>query len=190
MIVHLATSRQNLRANFKNLKAIVGVIHQTGNILARDWIDPQYHAADSPQQQDLSAETIYELTIEAIERADVVIVEGSERSFGSGFQLATALNRKKPVLLLLRQDGVGAESLLSKGLREPLLTRAVYGSQSDLEAAVLSFIGANTVKTKDLRFNFVIDRRIYNHLRFKSFQTGKTKAEIVRDLLLKDLSDK
>ena len=34
-----------------------------------------------------------------------------------------------------------------------------------------------------MRFNFFIDRKIYNYLRWASFKTGKTKAEILRDLV-------
>jgi len=45
------------------------------------------------------------------------------------------------------------------------------------------FMVDNDIQSKDMRFNFFIDRKIYNYLRWAAFKTGKTKAEILRDLV-------
>jgi predicted DNA-binding protein len=52
---------------------------------------------------------------------------------------------------------------------------------------VSQFLEQNHIENKDLRFNFFIDRQIYNYLRWASFKTGKTKAEILRELVLHDI---
>ena len=187
MIIHLTASRSNVRKDFETLKKIIFIIHQSGAVLARDWIEPQYHIEVTKKAKELDPRDIFKFNLEAIERADVVIVEASERSFGNGFQIAAALNRKKPTLILINESAVSTESSMSRGVEDPLLSRAVYRDHIELDKAVAKFIDENTVTNKDLRFNFVIDRQIYNHLRLKSFKTKKTKAEIVRELLQKDL---
>lgn len=187
MVIHLTASRSNVKKDFETLKKIVGVIHKAGAVLARDWIEPQYHIEVTKKVKELNPRDIFKFNIESIDRADIVIVEASERSFGNGFQVAAALSKKKPTLILVRKDCEEIESSMSKGLEDALLRRIVYGSFEKLEKEILKFIEENTITNKDLRFNFVIDRQIYNHIRQKSYKTNKTKAEVVRELLNRDI---
>lgn len=187
MVIHFTSSRKNVVEDLDTLRAVIRVIHQTGNVLARDWMEPQYHIEVTKSAKELDARVVYELNIDAIERADMVIIEGSFKSFGSGFQTATALYKKKPTLLLVHQNYISNEGRISQGINDPLLTRVVYSSKKELEHVVEQFIEENCIKTKDLRFNFVLDPQLYNHIRWKSFKTKKTKAEIVRELLLEDM---
>ena len=52
---------------------------------------------------------------------------------------------------------------------------------------VEKFLNENDIQSKDMRFNFFIDRKIYNYLRWAAFKTGKTKAEILRDLVQNEI---
>jgi hypothetical protein len=184
MVIHFAASRKSALANFEVLRTIITVIHESGHVLARDWVEP-FRAISKNRAQDLTSEDLYKLSIDAIARAELVIVEASEASFGSGFQVATALARKKPVLILI-DDSVERQPALMEGISDSFLVRKTY-TQTTLPRIVKDFIQENTFSTKDLRFNFVIDRQIYNYLRWKSFKLNKTKGEIVRELLLKDI---
>jgi len=49
------------------------------------------------------------------------------------------------------------------------------------------FLKENDVSTKDLRFNFFIDRKIHNYLRWVSYKTGKPRSEIIRELLNREI---
>lgn len=189
MLIHFTSSRTSVINDFETLRKIITAIYKTGNVLARDWMEPQYHVEVTKTVKELDPKVIYDLNMDAIERADVVIIEGSEKSFGSGFQAATALNKKKPTLLLIHAEKVAQESKIAQGIHDPLLSHKVYVTESDLERIVTTFIEENTFKTKDLRFNFVLDPQLYNHIRWKSFRTKKTKAEIVRELLMKDMGE-
>lgn len=185
MVVHFTTSRESVVQDIVIMRKIIALIYESGSVLARDWIEPFYILAKKkPKNQD--REDAFKLNVEAIERADLVIVEGSRSSFGSGFQLAQALQKKKPVLLLVKKTSVASESSVSRSIEDSCLRREEYDLEN-LEEIVRNFISENTVSTKDLRFNFVIDRQIYSHLRVRSYELGKTKAEIVRDLLLEDI---
>jgi predicted DNA-binding protein len=55
---------------------------------------------------------------------------------------------------------------------------------------ILPFLEDNNISTKDMRFNFFIDRPIYNYLRWAALRTGKTKAEILRELVQREIKNK
>jgi hypothetical protein len=187
MIIHFTSSRSNESEGFETLKRVIDVIHKTGNLLARDWVGSQFHTEITKPVRELEPGLIYDLSMDAIERSDMVIIESSLKSFGSGFQAAIALQKKKPTLLLIKHSQSDNESLIEKGINDPLFVRKKYVSDDELERIVVGFIEENTYKTKDLRFNFVLDPQLYNHIRWKSFKTKKTKAEIVRELLIRDM---
>ncbi len=184
MIIHFTAARESVVDNIDTMRKIISIIHETGHVLSRDWLEPFYILAQK-QVGGLSPKQIYKLNIDAINRADVLVVEGSKHSFSSGFQIALALHKKKPVLLLINKTH-NDEGYMSKGINDVFLKRVEY-SDGDLEKNIKRFIVDNAVSTKDLRFNFVIDRKIYHHLNKRSYSLGKTKAEIVRDLLVDDM---
>jgi hypothetical protein len=187
MIVHFSLSQLSANRDFKVVSDVVGVIHKTGNALARDWAVSQYQV-DTKIAKELEPKVVYDLNMDAIERADVVIVESSVKSFGAGFQVAVALQKKKPTLLLIAHESLAEESRIAQGIYDPLFVRGVYSNEFELQTIVTNFIQENTYKTKDLRFNFVLDPQLYNHIRWKSFKSKKTKAEIVRELLVRDMN--
>lgn len=125
--------------------------------------------------------------VDAVLRSDVVIVEASSYRLSQGYQLATALQMKRPTLVLSRNP-IADHSLAS--LKNRLLTMAEYQSNSDLETIVTQFIRDNTISTKDLRFNMFIDRPIYNYLRSVSYESGKNKSEIIRELINREIKKK
>lgn len=186
MIIHLAASKISVVKDIETLRQIVAIIHRQGHVVASDWIEPQYHVSISKNPQETPPEHVYKQSMDAIDRADLLIVEGSEKSFSCGMQISSALHRKKPTLLLVEQTREKNMSAMAKGIKDPLFERKSYTSAS-LNQIVTEFIKENTISTKELRFNFVIDRQLYNHIRWKSFRARKTKAEIVRELLLRDM---
>ena len=122
--------------------------------------------------------------MDALTRADVVIVDASVKSFSVGFQAAVALQQKKPILMLARNKIGGG--FFASGIDETLVTYKEFDSAT-LDKIVSEFLEENKIDVKDMRFNFFIDRQIYNYLRWASHKTGKTKAEILRDLVAKEI---
>lgn len=181
MNVHFSASSSNLRDNIVAYKKILRSIRAAGHTVGDDWVedallhDPKDH--DSARRVRAAAA--------AIQDSEVIIAEVSESSFGVGYEIAVALHQKKPLLLLYKEQ-LEEPGLYALGLENELITYQSY-SEDNLAEHVAEFLRENDVKTKDLRFNFVIDRKIYNHLRLKSFRTGKTKAEVLRDLLIADI---
>lgn len=184
MIIHLTGSSWKLTDDLKYLRKLVHVIEENGGILARDWIEPTYARNKSAKHDAIDWQKVMQGTLDAISRADIIIVEATSYRFSQGYQVAIALQQKKPVLVVSRTD---LDELSISGITNKLLTLAVYKNEAELETAVSKFIKQNTINTKDLRFNFFIDRQIYNYLRSVSYETGKNKSEVIRDLINREI---
>jgi hypothetical protein len=177
MIIHLCQTETTQHVSV--LGRVVSAIHDLGYDAGGVWAsgELQYSQYDRVQA-----------AAKSIEQSDMLIAEVSGSStFSTGYEVAYALQSKKPILLLVHEGS--KVSSYATGIKNEFVTVHTY-TDFTVEKIVKDFIKDNDSKTKDMRFNFVIDRKIYNHLRLKSFRSGKTKAEIVRDLLLKDLEEK
>lgn len=188
MIVHLITSKKNLDQTIPYLRRIVNAIHEKESILARDWIEPAYirysKESQGAKRPPVDWKSVQKDNLEAIAKADVIITEATETGFGIGYQVAYALQLKKPVLIL-RNANANLDSFAS-GLDNVNVTYREY-DENTLEKYVEAFLSENDISTKDMRFNFFIDRPIYNYLRWASLKTGKTKAEVLRALVQKEI---
>lgn len=184
MIIHLTGSSWQRTEDLEYLRKIISTIEENGGVLARDWVEPTFARNRAKTVEQINWEKVMRGNVDAISRADIVIVEATSYRFSQGYQVAVALQQKKPVLVLSRQP---LDELSISGITNKLLTLAEYHNQDELQKAVAGFIKQNTVTTKDLRFNFFIDRQIYNYLRSVSFETGKNKSEVIRDLINREI---
>lgn len=192
MIIYFSASTRYIKKDIDIYRKILHYVRLLGHVISRDWVETSYvrevqHDEEQSKLKDLDW-VIVEEAERAIEGAELVIAEATDSStFGVGYEVAYALQRRKPTLLLVKKEK--AATSYASGLRGDFVTFKKY-DDANLQKIIEDFIKENTIKTKDLRFNFVIDRQIYNHLRLRSYESGKTKAEIVRDLLLEDIDSK
>jgi hypothetical protein len=190
MIVQIIGSAKNLEGDLPFLHSVIEVIHDNGAVIARDWVGAASNRIAKNIIRDdtkVNWDDVHNENTEAISRSDVVIIEATNYGFQEGFYTSQALQAKKPVLLLTREN---IRSRLLHGLNHKLLTIQGYQDQEQLKKIVGKFVKANTISTKDLRFNFFIDRPIYNFLREMSYETGKNKSEIIRELLEQEIRRK
>ncbi len=186
MKVHFIGSMTDLENNIGAFRAIVDTIKKSGAKLTREWVEGAYSTSQINDEDDIETvwPKIYRENKEAVSRADVIIAEISNRSFLVGFQVAYALQMKKPVLLLSNHNRTRGAIGLSEN--EEIIKFSRYDS-TNLEAIIVNFINENSSANKDLRFNFFIDRKILNYLNWASFQTGDTKSEIIRNILKNEI---
>lgn len=184
MKVHLIASRSNVSENFDSLKRISEIIAEEKHQIARDWVGSAHSRLNKTETSQADWSKIYQLNLETIAQADIVIAETTHNSFGVGYQIAVAVQQKKPTLLLRRDDA--DTDVFATGIVDPWVKSVLY-KEGDLDAIVRSFLEENDIGTKDMRFNFFIDRKIYNYLRWSSFKTGKTKAEVLRELVEREI---
>lgn len=187
MKVHLITSRGTLESYEGCLRSVIATIHKEGHVLTSNWID---EALDWMHKDDYSAadwKSIYKSNLENVAETDVVIAEASYENFGVGYQVAAAVQQKKPILLLRHVDA--DENAFATGVEDGWVRHEVYDDRS-LDRIIGRFLEENDISTKDMRFNFFIDRPIYNYLRWAALRTGKTKAEILRELVQNEIDKK
>jgi hypothetical protein len=188
MLVHLVGSRYEIAKNIDPLSQLVDIITDEGHSLVHDWVKPEYISQHKERKdfKDTDWSLLYRESVEAINRADVIIAETSTASFSVGYQVALAVSMKKPTLVLNR-EGV-EKSFFASGIE----TGIEYNkyTQDTVKDILVKFLKENDIATKDMRFNFFIDRPIYNYLRWSALKTGKTKAEILRELVQREIENK
>ncbi len=183
MIIHLTGSAHNIEKDMPFYRRMIQVIHESDGILARDWLETAFHSR-SKKGSASDEEAVSDADLAAISRSDIVIIDITHHAFSQGFQSAIAINQKKPLLLVSRTP---IKKHAISGYKSKLLTTAEYKTEEDLDKIVKDFIVANTIATKDLRFNMFIDRPIYNYLRSVSYESGKNKSEIIRELIEREI---
>lgn len=183
--VHLIAAKRNVLNDVETLRRISEIIRSKGHIVMDDWVEIAHERVNKKGAVEIADWTsIYELNLENIAKADVVIAETSCDTFGVGYQIAIAVQQKKPILLLRREDA-DIDSFAT-GIVDSWVRRESY-TKDNLESILFKFLDDNDITVKDMRFNFFIDRQIYNFLRWSSLKSGKTKAEILRDLVTREI---
>jgi len=186
MIVHLTGSIRSMDEDIMYLRRIIKTIYENDGVLARDWVETAYHRGKvgKIKDEDVDWQEVFDGNMDAISRADMVIVEDTSHSFSKGYQTAISLQQKRPTLILSRKSLKGR---FISGCKNKLLTLKEYKTEAELDRVVARFIKDNAIRSKDLRFNFFIDRPIYNYLRSVSYETGKNKSEVIRELIEREI---
>jgi hypothetical protein len=163
---------------------MVSIIEKQGHTLALDWIEKAYKRTVDQSQVGADWSQIYKENLETLTKADVIIAETSFENIGVGYQVANAVLLKKPILLLRHQTA--DKNAFAAGVEDSWVLQEQY-TEDNLGPIINKFLDDNDIQTKDMRFNFFIDRPIYNYLRWSAHKTGKTKAEILRELVLREI---
>lgn len=185
MIVHFIASKGEILKRYDDYERIRSTVLALGHTIAYDWIDQEREFWESGKKHTSDEwEEIVRKNMAALARAEVVVAEVSAMTFSTGYLVAHAINMKKPVLVLARDNQL--EGTFGSGIVSDFV-RLVNYSESDVRDFITEFISDNNIDNKDLRFNFFIDRQIYNYLRWASYKTGKNKSEILRELVTREI---
>lgn len=175
MWIHIVDSTKNTEDDSPYNK-IVEVVRAKG-----------HEVADQRTASDKGADNWNSFFTQAkknLKKADLVVVEASTLDFTQGFFTSQALKSKKPTLVLLKGD---ATNTPLTSIKDPLLSVCSYTDNDSLEDELSDFLQKNMITTKDLRFNFFIDRQIYSYLRQTSYETGRNKSEIIRQVIEEEI---
>jgi hypothetical protein len=184
MIVHIAGSIRDPKVDPEYLRQITEVVHDHGAIVALNWLEP----AIMRYEQKIPTEdwtTYVEANLDAVKRADVIIADLTHYSFAQGYMVAAAFEHKKPVLAVSRND---IRSHTASGITNTLFTYKKYKNEAELKTLVREFLVRNTIHTKDLRFNMFLTRRIFKYLEDTMRETGKSRSEIIRELVMRKVN--
>lgn len=185
MIIHFIANSKHLNEDLPYLQSVIEEVHDTGGVLARDWLGAAINNKESYHNDDkVDWSDVHKENLAAFSRSDIVIIEATRYSFQQGFFTSHAILHKKPTLIVARLDEKKHPLF---GIKDKFLTTKSYSTEDELRKIVNKFIKTNTLSSKDLRFNFLIDRQIYSYLREVSYETGKNKSEIIRELLEQEI---
>lgn len=177
MNVHFSAPLQDIAQHLDKYQLITSTIEKSGHALVNNWLkggkSKQTHFSDK-EWGDINSDTLA-----SIMAADVIIIEASTPSFSMGYIAAQALAQKKPLLLLFE---VRTQPYILD-TNNSLKRTGIYKNNRELEQIVAAFLKDNDTDAKDLRFNMVLDRESYNLLQWESVHTGKTKAQIIREMI-------
>lgn len=185
MNIHLIASRKSLEEDMPKLRNLKKIIEDSGHMVVDEWFEEAYELLVKNKLKRSDWSEVYKKRNEAVAKADIFIVESTYENFAVGYQVAMAVQQKKPVLML-RHESADPNAFVT-GVVDEWVQHQQYNEQN-LETIILQFIADNDIQTKDMRFNFFIDRPIYNYLRWTSLKTGKTKAEILRELVEREIN--
>jgi len=192
MLVNFIASRKDMKEDMPYFRRINELIERNGHELTRKWIENVYQMVMNGHYDEevrkANWKEINREQIDALGRADVVIVEATARSFSTGYQACLAIQSQKPTLILTRHGSLGGT--FRSSLSSDFLRNVEYKTMEELDTHVTTFLEENSISSKDLRFNFFIDRKIHTFLRWASYKTGKPQSEIVRELLNKEIDSK
>jgi len=182
--VHFIAPKTNLLDEIEYFRLIVEAIHKRGHTLAKDWLEPGYlRLTHKKTDEVIDWSASCRANIDVIPNCDDVIAEVSTKSFGVGYQVGLAASQKKPTLLL-RRAGISKEAFLG-GLDNTYVQKEEY-TRENADSIIGSFLDRDEDEIKDIRFNLLINRKLDNFLKQSALQTGKTKAEIIRELLARE----
>jgi hypothetical protein len=183
---HFIASGNNLSEDIDLYRKIINILEANDVNLTRKWVEPAYNRSVHNEKSKTLWRDVYQANLDAVTKADIVIAEISRKSFLVGFQVAVGLQQKKPILLLSSHDAI--ETAIGASMDEEIIKLVEYNDKN-LKSEIVKFINLNKPQTKDLKFNFFINRKILNYLNWASMHTGDTKSEIIRKVLIKEIND-
>ena len=179
MIVHFIAGKSRIADEAVYFRKITTAIKGSGHTLTRDWVEEVYESRG--RTPDVDWVNLYHENLKAINSSDVTIAEATTKSFGVGFQSAlAAIRARKPTLILVR-DEVDHNSILW-GVDEDTVQIKLYNDET-LDAIVMKFLTDTDAAAAGDRFNLLLERRLQNYLTWSSKNNGKTRSQIIRDLI-------
>jgi hypothetical protein len=187
MKLHFSASLREIDKHIATYELIERTIKDSGHFITKEWL--QEYKDKKAGNSYFSEEEWLEIskdTIGSIQEADAIIIEASISSYNMGYLSALALSRKKPLLMLFNTEPHAYILDANNTLRRA----EVYGNKEELQKIIVSFLEEIDIDNTKLRFNMTLDREVYNYLNWESVNTGKTKAQIVREVLKEQIRKK
>lgn len=185
MKVHFGGSLPGLKKHPENYKEIRKQIISLGNTLTRDWVLDELKGSKTVSEKDM-----YELTVKAIKKTDVVILESSHDISAVGQQMLLALDNNLPVLLLVPDDVDKENSFVgnfTSSDQQRFIRKERYNLKNlnDILAKFFEWADGNL---KFARFNLVIEKKLDNYLKDKAKTNNSSKTEEIKKLISQDMA--
>lgn len=124
----------------------------------------------------------YIQSVEAVKKADIVVMEVSGHSMSMGYLISKALEMNKPVIALHKKEQM---PIFIKGIDDQKLIISEYTEENVEEITKQALKKANSLI--DVRFNFFVSSKILNYLDWVSQKKMLPRSVFLRDLIEKEM---
>ncbi len=167
-----------------DFKKIVTVIESLGHELISKHIlerNPSDIRKESPAEAELYSRKVHTW----IKKSDIVVFETTKQDVSLGFEVATALNLGKPVVILYRKD-LAEPPYLLRGIDVDKLQVLGYDTNTLEEMVQVALEYAQ--EAADVRFNFFISPSIGHYLDWVSQNKKIPRSVYLRSLIDQDIA--
>lgn len=188
MRIFYTCTTEGLVKDYEFHRNLVSYIKKKGHKLIYEWIDDAYKNITKGVIGD--TEKFYIHKQNGIKSADAVLVEGSYKSFSLGHQITIASQKAKPTLLLFRQNPKNSskKSMHIEGIRSAWLVQQKYSTEKEAHDRIDKFLKMYQ-DGKKYRFNLVLSQPENYFLEEKMNASGKTKTQIIKEIIKKEMVD-
>lgn len=168
----------------ENYETIVKICRNLGHkvyadhMLKRDYRDTDKFTREQHQED-------FQRLTSQIKESDVVIVEGSYPSTGTGHYMTIALNYSKPVLVLYTKNPHG---VLVGDPNRLLFLKKYSLNNEELKEKIENFLTVASKRKLKNRFNLMIDDETLDYLSSQSTKLNQSKADFIRNLIRDEIS--
>ncbi|MCX6726816.1 MAG: hypothetical protein NTY75_03295 [Candidatus Shapirobacteria bacterium] len=124
----------------------------------------------------------YKRAIEAVKKADVIMMEVSGHSVSMGFLASKSLDLSKPVVAFYKK---GTRPFFLSGINDPRFKLIEYNNKNINE--MLDLAVEEVKKSIDIRFNFFVSPKILAYLDWVSQKKMTPRSVFLRDLIEKEM---
>lgn len=180
-------------AEFKKYRdqyfAIRDLLVKQGHLLTRDWLAKTEARIDNGTLDVTDIKEIYKQCMTAIKDADLVIIEDTVSNFSTGHQITSAIEQQKPTLVLWQgKKHRHFKNMFIHGIESDYLEVKEYTAK-DIEEIINTFINKYENSHQKSRFHLVLNQIERNYLDWIQFNKGKSRTRIIRNALLKVISE-
>jgi len=158
------------------------------HILTRDWLAKTQKRIDSRNKDLSDIKQIYKECIQAINEADIVIIEDTVSNFSTGHQITVALQRQKPTLVLWsKPKHTHFNNTFINGIDSDILEFYKY-KDTEYKSIIKRFINKYENANKKNRFHLVLSEVERKYLDWAQYNKGKSRTKIIKESLRKYMS--
>lgn len=184
MTIYFTASTAGRRKKKKQYEKIIEILKKMGHNVETSFTPNEVWEKRKPRDP----QKVYRETKEGIDKADAIIVEMTNPSFGVGYRLNYALAHNKYALVLYPQGlGVLAKSPLWEGNPSEFLTKKSY-SMKNVNEILKNYFDGIGGKT-NIKINFIVSPQLDQYLKWVVFHKKTSKSDFIRNLIQEAMSN-
>lgn len=182
MKVYFTSSTAELFKHRESYYAIRNWLVDNGHVITRDWL-PRVEKQMQEGETELDIKKIYEGCVEAIRKADLIVVEDTVSNFSTGHQITLALRYRKPTLVLWQgKKHHPFKQMLIHGIDSDILQVSEY-TLEDLPDILQAFVNKYENSADKSRFHLVLNGAERKYLDWAQFIKGQSRTQVIRGAL-------